>query len=144
MNDTPISKLLSRLDRVRECGPGRWMAVSPAFPDQRTGSLSIRELDDGRILIHDFAGAEVGDVLSLIGLSFADLYPPRIEGHSLKPSRQRHQHASREALRLIALESRLVVIAAENLAAGVVLDDDDRDRLLLASTRIGAAGQVTA
>lgn len=143
MHSKPIDRLLPRLEQVRATGPGRWMARSPAFPDQRTGSLSIRELDDGRLLVHDFAGAEPQALLALLGLEFADLFPdspPKTCGGARRD--WRHAHAARDALRLIAKEARLVALAAENMAHGVFLDQDDRDRLLLASNRITAAAEA--
>ena len=57
--------LLSCLDNVRETRPGYWLACCPAH-DDRSPSLSIRELDDGRILIHDFAGCPPQDVLGAV------------------------------------------------------------------------------
>ena len=61
--------LLDRLDGVRPTGPGRWIAKCPAHKDGRA-SLSIRELDDGRVLVHDFAACAVADVLAAVGLDF--------------------------------------------------------------------------
>ena len=40
--------LLDRLDKVRPTGAGTWVARCPAH-DDRGPSLSVRELDDGRI-----------------------------------------------------------------------------------------------
>ena len=64
--------LLSRLDGVKPTGPGKWMARSPCRKD-RTPSLSVRELEDGRTLLHDFGGASVEEVLTAVGLTFSDL-----------------------------------------------------------------------
>lgn len=143
MNARPVDRLLSLLNQVREVGPGKWMARSPAFPDQRTGSLSIRELEDGRVLIKDFAGTATQEVLALLGLSFGDLYPDPLPTTSSGAARDwRHAHAARDALLLIDREARLVCVAAENLAHGVALDHSDRDRLLLASQRITRAREA--
>jgi len=54
-------RLLGRLKKVRNVAPGRWMACCPSHLD-KTASLSIRELDDGRVLIHDFAGCCAEDL----------------------------------------------------------------------------------
>jgi hypothetical protein len=69
-----VERLVDRLDRVKQTGPSRWLARCPAHAD-RTPSLAIRELDDGRVLINCFAGCAPGDVLAAIGLSLADLSP---------------------------------------------------------------------
>jgi hypothetical protein len=70
---TAVNKILDRLERVRPVGPSRWMAACPAHED-KTPSLSIRELNDGRILLHDFGGCETADVLGAIGLQLRDLF----------------------------------------------------------------------
>ena len=59
--------LLSRLDGVRRTGSGRWIARCPAHDDRRP-SLSVRELDDGRTLLHCFSGCSPDAVLDAIGL----------------------------------------------------------------------------
>ena len=71
-----VDVLLSRLDKVRRTGAGKWQARCPAHDDM-TPSLSIRELDDGRILLHDFAGCSAEEVLSAISLKFDVLFPER-------------------------------------------------------------------
>lgn len=43
---------------------------------------------------------------------------------------------AREALRALAFEAQLVAVAAENIAHGIALSDDDRARLLVAWGRI--------
>ena len=128
--------LLSHLEGVKRTGPGRWLARCPAHPD-RHPSLAIRELDDGRILVHDFAGCTVESVLSVAGLTFADLYPRRAIAHACKPERRPFPAA--DVLRAIAFEATLVSIVAADLARGCPLTEHDRARLLVAHSRIGAA-----
>lgn len=76
MTHHPTDTLLPRLDRVRERGPGRWTARCPAH-DDRTPSLSIRETEDSRVLIHCWTGCEAAAIVAAIGLELADLFPPR-------------------------------------------------------------------
>lgn len=66
--------LLGRLNGVRACGEGRWVARCPAHDDSRP-SLSIRELPDGRVLLHDFAGCSVRAVLAMLDLEMQALFP---------------------------------------------------------------------
>jgi|TARA_R100000501_G_C2536759_1_gene57330 hypothetical protein len=77
---TPAQRLLDRLEKVRQTGDGRWMARCPAH-DDRTPSLSIKECDDGRLLMHCFAGCPAGDVLTPVGLSLGDLFPEGMRSH---------------------------------------------------------------
>jgi hypothetical protein len=71
--------LLSRLDRVRKTGPDRWVACCPTHDSTSKSSLAIRELPDGRVLIHDFGGCDVETVLGTVGLTIADLFPKQID-----------------------------------------------------------------
>lgn len=67
------ASILERLTAVKQTAPGRWIARCPAHQD-RAPSLSIREVEDGRVLLHCFSGCPTQDVLQAIGLDFGDLY----------------------------------------------------------------------
>ncbi|MEJ1395970.1 MAG: CHC2 zinc finger domain-containing protein, partial [Candidatus Sedimenticola sp. (ex Thyasira tokunagai)] len=64
--------LLSCLKGVRKRGQGQWMACCPHHED-KSPSLSVRLLDDERILLHCFAGCSPAEVLGSVGLSMSDL-----------------------------------------------------------------------
>lgn len=130
--------LLSRLDGVRQTGPSRWIARCPAHDDRRA-SLSVRELDDGRILLHDFAGCDVSAILGQIGVSFSDLFPERITDHA-RPERRPFPAA--DVLRALAHETFVVVLAASKICNGGALNQADYERLLLASERVQAAREA--
>jgi DNA primase len=134
-----IQVLLSRLQKVRSEGQDRWRACCPAH-DDGTPSLSIRELDDGRVLLYCHAHCKVEDVLGALGLQFSDLYPDRLLGHGLKGTRSRLVSA-RQALEIVAKESLLVAVFAADQAQGKLLTEADRSRLMLAAGRIHAAYQ---
>lgn len=53
---------------------GEYMCKCPAHED-RTASLSVREGDGGKILLHCMAGCSTGDVVRAMGLKMADLFP---------------------------------------------------------------------
>ena len=69
-----IERLLVVLKGVRQTGPGRYMARCPAH-DDHSPSLSLRETDDGRILIHCYAGCGAAAVMESVGLTLRDLMP---------------------------------------------------------------------
>lgn len=73
---TDVDKLLQRLDKVRRTRENRWMACCPAHLDN-SPSLSIRLLDDGKILIHCFAQCGAADILEAVGLQMTDLMPEK-------------------------------------------------------------------
>lgn len=126
-------KLLCKLERVKRTGPGRWMAKCPAHAD-RTDSLSIREKDDGAILVHCFASCTVHEVVAAAGLELADLFPERPDGHHHAPTRNRVTAA--DALRAVGMEALVVCAAASAMATGEPLSSVDRDRLLVAAERV--------
>ena len=72
--NTPIELVLARLKDARRSGTG-WVACCPSHEDSRP-SLSISEGDDGRALVHCFAGCPAEAVCGTLGLSLAELMPP--------------------------------------------------------------------
>lgn len=132
--------LLARLEGVRQTGPGRWTARCPAHED-RSPSLSIRETDEGIILLNDFAGCCAADIVAALGLMLSDLFPERLT-HCAKPTRPNHWHAAREALRAVSAEALLVALAAENISKGMKFSPEDHARLILAAGRCRAAAGI--
>jgi hypothetical protein len=70
-----VGTLLAKLDGVRKAGKG-WSARCPAH-DDRKASLSVTEGDDGTVLVKCHAGCDTAAVVSAIGLTVADLFPPK-------------------------------------------------------------------
>jgi len=133
-----IDTVLSRLEKVKQTGAGRWIARCPGH-DDRGPSLSLRELEDGRVLLHCFAGCVPHNVLGAMGLSFADLVPKNI-GHLAR--RESTPFNALDVLKCVAFEAMVACIAAENLAQGVKLTEADHDRLTLAAQRLQDAVRV--
>ncbi len=132
-----LEKIASRLDGVKMTGTDRAIARCPAHED-RSPSLSIRETEDGTILIKCFAGCGASDVVSAIGLTLADLFPERPHSKSMKPN---HWHATTAALKTLHKEVVIVVLAANVISRNAKLSTEDCDRLLLAATRIREAAE---
>lgn len=133
---TAADTLLERLEKSKRTGVDRWQARCPAHQD-KSPSLSIRELPDGRLLLHCWAGCETADVLAAIGLEFTDLFPEPLTGHA---PRVRRAFSAADALMALDFEATVVAICAADLAAGKPIN---KDRLLLAARRISAAMEVT-
>lgn len=133
----PIDSLLERLENVKKTGAGRYIARCPAHADRRA-SLSIRELDDGRVLIHDFAGCSVHEVLIALGLDFDALFPERV--HHGKP--ERRPFPATDVLRAVAFEALVVSVAALDLAKSLPFSDVRRERLMIATERLQAAASA--
>lgn len=135
-----VNRLLDRLEQVKETGSRRWASRCPSHND-RNPSLALRELEDGRILLHCFAGCAASDVVAALGLQLSDLFPVRTT-HCSNPIRPNHYHAASEALRVLEREALIVAIAAENITHAVSFTAKDRDRLLLAAGRIRTAADM--
>jgi len=77
-SNSPLEVILSRLDGVKRSG-NQYKSRCPAHED-REASLSLKEEEDGRVLIKCFAGCEAEQILSAIGLGLSDLFPKEREG----------------------------------------------------------------
>jgi hypothetical protein len=130
------AKLLDRLERVKQTAPGRWLARCPAHED-RAPSLSVRELDDGRVLLHDFGGCEVGEVLVAVGLRLCDLFEQRLPQHNYAASHSRIP--ARDLLEIVSEEVAVAAIIAADLLARKTISQGDWRRLAQAAARVGAA-----
>jgi hypothetical protein len=130
------TKLLDRLDRVKQTAPGRWIASCPAHED-RSPSLSIREVDDGRmLLLHCFGGCETGDVLAALGLAMTNLFEKPLD-HHFAPSKSRIP--ARDLLEIISEETSIVAVIATDFLEKRAIDETDWQRLAQAAARIGRA-----
>lgn len=133
----PVENLLSRLDRVRQTGPGRWIARCPSHDDKHP-SLSIRETSDGTLLLKCWTGCGAADVVAAVGLDLKNLFPKRYERQSLRP---RERWVPADVLRCLAKESLVIQIAAQAIASGAELTGSDLDRLADAAARFQAAAK---
>ena len=131
-----VDVLLSRLARVRQSKPNSWMACCPAHPD-KSPSLAVTYVEDGRILIHCFAGCEAGDVLTAVGMNIRDLFPERL------PDKKRY-HARRlgvsgfDVMQAMKHETEVLAIIAAEMGKGSS-NEEMRARATLAADRIQAA-----
>lgn len=135
---SPVDKLLERLDRVKRTGPGRWMASCPTRED-RHPSLAIRELDDGRVLLHDFGGDDVASIVAAVGLDLTDLFPAQPGQFA---SKVRRAFNAADVLALVAFESSVALIVCSDVLRNKRVSDGDFTRLLTAAQRLADAAEV--
>lgn len=121
----PIDVVLQRLDKVKAAGAGKWKACCPAH-DDKDPSLSIREADDGKVLLHCWAGCDTESITAAIGLTVRDLFP----GNDQRPVRRGPSRAAVEH------ERRIVAIGLSLLAQGGSLPPSDLERLETARRRL--------
>lgn len=131
---SPIDLILPLLTKARQRQPGQWSACCPGHDDKRP-SLSVRETPEGAVLVHCFSGCSADAVVAALGLSLADLFPPRrLSGN--EPKRQPRLLTAGQALELLDRESNLVAVAAASVTRGAVLNQQDLDRITQAAGRI--------
>ena len=120
-----VERLLSSLRKLKKTGAGEWVACCPAHED-RSPSLAIKETEDGRVLIHCFAGCEPQAILSSIGLTFSDVMPERVG--EFKPMRQKF--SPRVVAEVTAFNASVIAAIAEEVAHGAELSIEDKDKLV--------------
>ena len=126
-----VDTLLQHLKKVTGRN-GHWTACCPAHED-RSPSLAVTETDDGRILLKCFGGCSVQEIVGSIGMDMGDLFPDSKEHH--RPKVKNAFYAS-DLLKLLEFESTIVMIAANDVAKGKQLSDNDRSRLSQSYERI--------
>jgi hypothetical protein len=139
--------LLERLENVQRAAHG-WRANCPNGHAKARGSLSVTEAEDGRVLLHCFACGDTPGILAAVGVEAADLFPERIRDPSPEGRRQAREAFRRNswavAVRVLAREATVVLIAADMLRHGGGLAAEDDGRLMLAMQRIEDARAVLA
>lgn len=139
-NSADVHALLARLEKVKENGPGRWLACCPAHAD-RSPSLAVRETPDTTILMHCFAGCPTADVLAAVGMEMHDLFPRRERDSWSRPVSPSQRWVPRDVLAAVAREALITLLAAEATHRGERLSRDDLQRLAQAAGRLRSAAQ---
>lgn len=134
------SALLDRLTNVRRTGDGRWLARCPAHAD-KSPSLSVRELSDGRVLVHCFSGCSFEQVIATAGVSIDELFPPRATTATYTP-RGREPFPAADVLRALADELGVIAIIAGDVFHARAVSAEDFDRLRVAVGRVRAAREL--
>lgn len=125
---------MARLAWVKQTGDDRWLAVCPAHNDGRP-SLSVRELPDGRTLVHCFGGCAANDVVAAVGLELSDLFPKKpITDRFIKG--ERVPFVSADMLRAMAPEIIELVLLGGSLSRSEALAPAERQRSLIAAKRL--------
>lgn len=135
-----VEDFISRLDKVKSSGRGNWTACCPAHED-RHPSMTIREADDGRVLVHCFAGCSVDEIVGAVGLELGALFPEKpIKQDPAMPARLRFN--ARDILQSVADEFDICLVILGDIKNGKEIPDSDLQRLLMAIERIRAASSM--
>ncbi|MDP9472879.1 MAG: hypothetical protein M3Q71_19835, partial [Chloroflexota bacterium] len=79
----PLTLVLTRLPNAKRVRDGEWRCACPVHNGQSANSLKVVEGDDGRVLMHCFAGCATEDVLAALDLELSDLFVGRGAGPRL-------------------------------------------------------------
>ncbi len=120
----PIDVVLALLDKVKPAGAGKWKACCPAHADNDP-SLGIKECDDGKVLLHCWAGCGIEEIVTSIGLQIGDLFPGEAKQRK-GPSKAAVVH-----------EQLVYHIGVNTMMRGSRLDAHDQARFELAKQRLG-------
>lgn len=132
-----VDALLARLEKVKGRN-GSWTACCPAHAD-KSPSLAIKD-EGGKVLVHCFGGCTVEAVIGAVGMDLTELFPPKEPTYTPQP---KVKFYASDLMRVIALEARIVSIAAYDMGKGKTLPQVDLDRLQLACQRINSALEAT-
>jgi hypothetical protein len=105
---------------------------------KRTLSVAIAEGNDGCVLLHCFAGCEVGRILEALGLRAEELFPPRPEapGDGRKPTPR--PFSVIDLINALSAELRIAWVLLADMAAGREPAAADRRRAAVARDRCAA------
>jgi len=119
-----IEVILDRLNHVKG-GNGQWRAQCPCNPKSHS-HMSIKELPDGRILIHCHAGHSPVEIMESLDLALGDLFEERIEDRirPLYMATQEKKHAATALERINHCQLRLDM-AQDMRDTGRSLTEDD-------------------
>ncbi len=129
-----IHNILNRLEKVKQTGVNQYVACCPAHED-KSPSLSVREVADNKILIHCFAECPINDILASLNLSLEDLFPEKLV--SSKPIKRGFSAST--ALEIIYFEGLIVQTTGRMIINKETIVESHYDRLTTAFMRINAA-----
>lgn len=127
--------ILSHFNKVRATSKnGSYNCLCPAHDDS-SASLSIKICEDGRVLIHCFAGCDIQSILGAVGLTLDDIVPQRID--LLKPQGKAYNPFA--ILKNMKDEALFVYMCARHIEQGEKLETSDKEKLLDTITKLKEA-----
>lgn len=130
-----MHSILSHFNKVRATSKsGSYNCLCPAHDDS-SASLSIKICEDGRVLIHCFAGCDIQNILGAVGLSLDDIVPQRID--LLKPIGKAYNPFA--ILKNMKDEALFVYMCANHIERGERLETSDKEKLLDTITKLKEA-----
>jgi hypothetical protein len=129
-----VEAILGRLNGARRSGSGR-IARCPAHED-RNPSLSLRE-ENGRVLLHCFAGCSVEAVCDALKIKVSDLFG---EPHAARKPQPRIVREGRK--QIVGLRSRLTPREREREVTVVLAARSDVDAAIARALALTVEGEL--
>lgn len=124
-------QFLVHLNKVRSTGADRWQACCPAH-DDRSPSLSIKLGEDGRLLVHCFAGCSAREVVESVGMGLADLFPSSDFDRDAYARQKQAEEAADRAVH----DALIVKLARSDLAKNKPLTTSQQQEVAAAVRRL--------
>ena len=146
-NTSPLNLILSPLENVKPVGEG-YRACCPAHESKSRSTLSIRLGDEGRVLLHCFAGCSALEIVHSLGLELSDLFERTITANMSVTERRKHNQKLSERVKMwrwkaarpeIQTECNILLLVAGQAYRREFIIDTDMDRMKLAGLRIRTA-----
>lgn len=136
-----IADILPRLEKAKQTGRGNWLACCPAH-DDNSPSMTMHETDDGRILVHCWAGCSFEEIVNAVGMGWEPWFPPKQEGDFKKPVRRPFPAA--DVLAAVADDVMHIAVFVANLGhkAEPAIEPEDYLNMLRATGRIVEARRI--
>lgn len=141
-NQSPFQLVIPHLEGVKRTGRDRGIAKCPAH-DDRTPSLTFREVDDGRLLLHCKAGCSIDEITQALGFELRDLFPPRPPEPGKPAKRIKPAFYASDVLRALHFEALVLLAAGETLLQGADFSEYELERIKLAVERIEASMKLS-
>lgn len=129
-----IDNILSRLNKVKRVGDGKWKACCPAH-DDKSPSLAIAQKGD-KVLLHCFSGCGIAEILSAIELDWSDIFE---HAEQIGKLTNKEFHAL-HVLGIVRGEIAQAWLLAVKMEHGP-LTQDERERLALCVSRLDSADE---
>lgn len=120
-----IQNILERLEKVKQTSSDTWRCQCPCG-HKSPSQMALKELPDGRVLIHCFAGHSPAEIMQAIDMSLNDLFEEPIDQHiqPLYMARKEKLRAGKILDRVKSCQLRLEM-ADEMRERGIRLTDKD-------------------
>ena len=132
--------ILAGCKKVRATGNGSWIACCPAHEDKNP-SMTVREMPDGMVLVHCFAGCSVELICGATGVKVEELFPePLPERRPLQ--RLARPFSANDVLDCLANEASVIFVIGSDMIHKREISDGDFERLKVAVERVKYAEDI--